>query len=268
MLRYVQGPQVTLEGPQGVITRYTQIVLVRDLDEVENYAIWQAIKLGQNDRGVLIGKTGCGKTTLAKFLVEDYIKPYSVTWNPKGSDNVFRWNQKHVSTLQELYDAADDDEHRIIYTPHPLVAEDEKTQEEFFYWIYENKNRRIYIDEATSICYSANKVPRFLLAILNRGRERGISSLTATQRPSGVPMNILSESENYYVFKTLLPQDKQRVELITGISVEDQNDLNDYEFYYFNVSRGLLPKKLRLNLQGSKNNARRGNERADSVSRR
>ena len=240
-----------------VITQYTSIAYVNELNDVENYAIWQAIKLGQNDRGVLIGKTGCGKTTLAKFLVEDHIKPYSVTWNPKGSENVFKWNQKHVSTLRELYDAADDDERRIVYTPHPLLAENEQNQEEFFYWIYENKNRRIYIDEATAICYSANKVPRFLLAILNRGRERGISSLTATQRPSGVPMNILSESENYYVFKTLLPQDKQRVELITGISVEDQNALNDFEFYYFNVSRGLLPKKLRLNLEGLKNGKRK-----------
>ena len=221
---------------------------------MENYAIWQAIKLGGNDRGVLIGKTGCGKTTLAKFLVEDHIKPFSVTWNPKGSDNVFAWKHKHVSTLSELYDAGEDEKYpRIIYTPHPLIAEDEKNQEEFFYWIYERKYTRVYIDEATAIAYSANKVPRFLLAILNRGRERGISTLTATQRPSGVPMNILSESENYYVFKTLLPQDKQRVELITGISVEDQNDLNDYEFYYFNVSRGLMPKKLRLNLEGLRN---------------
>lgn len=235
---------------------------------MENYAIWQAIKLGRNDRGVLIGKTGCGKTTLAKYLVEDYLKPYSVTWNPKGSDNVFKWNQKHVSTLSELYDAGENEKYpRIVYTPHPLLAEDEKNQEELFYWIYDRKYTRIYIDEATAVSYSANKVPRFLLAILNRGRERGISSLTATQRPSGVPMNILSESENYYVFKTLLPQDKQRVELITGISVEDQNDLNDYEFYYFNVSRGLMPKKLRLNLEGLRNNAT-STKRTNSLSAR
>ena len=249
MRKYVAGAQTSLVGKNGIVhTLYTPISLVETLSNVDNYGIWQAIKLGQNDRGVLIGKTGCGKTTLAKFLVEDYVKPYSVTWNPKGSQNVFNWHQKHVSTLNELYDAADDEERRIVYTPHPLVAENEETQNEFFYWIYENKNRRLYIDEATAITYSANKVPRFLLAVLNRGRERGISSLTATQRPSGVPMNILSESENYYVFKTLLPQDKQRVELITGISVEDQSSLNDYEFYYFNVSRGLLPRKLRLNL--------------------
>lgn len=220
---------------------------------MDNLAIWQAIKLGRNDRGVVIGKTGCGKTTLAKFLIEDYTKPYSVTWNPKGSDNVYEWKQRHVDTLSSLYDDSEDKRYRrLVYTPHPTVAEEFNNQNEFFYWIYERKNTRLYIDEATAIVYSANKVPRFLLAVLNRGRERGISTLTATQRPSGVPMNILSESEHYYVFKTNLPQDKKRIEEITGISVEDQEDLNDFEFYYFNVSRGLLPKRLKLNLNGVK----------------
>jgi energy-coupling factor transporter ATP-binding protein EcfA2 len=227
---------------------------------MHNLAIWNAIKLGRNDRGVLIGKTGCGKTTLAKFLIEDETKPYSVTWNPKGSDNVFKWNQTHVTTLRDLQDCEDN---RIVYTPSPIVAEDENDQYDFFYWIYERKYTRLYIDEATAIVYSANKPPRYLTAVLNRGRERGISSLTATQRPSGVPMNILSESEHYYVFKTLLPQDKQRIQFITGISVEDQESLDDYQFYYFNVSRGLFPTKLKLNL-GEISNARRN----DTISRR
>jgi len=206
--------------------------------------------MGRADRAVIIGKTGCGKTTLAQFLVEDDAKPYSVTWNPKGSDAVYRWDQKHVTSLRELYDASDDDEARLIYTPHPTVAEEFDNQEEFFYWIYERKFTRLYIDEATAVHYSVGKIPRFLLAIINRGRERGISTATATQRPSGVPMNLLSESEHYYVFKTLLHQDRQRVEQITGISVEDQANLDDHEFFYFNVSRGLLPRKLKLNLNG------------------
>lgn len=224
---------------------------------MENNAIWQTIKLGQNDRGVLIGKTGCGKTTLARFLIEDDSKRWSVTWNPKGSDAVNGWKHKHVTSLSGLYDAADDEERRIVYTPSPFLAEDENDQKELFYWIYENRNRRFYIDEATSIAYKGYSIPRFLLALLNRGRERGISTLTATQRPSGVPMNILSESEHYYIFKTLLPQDRQRVELITGLTVEDQAALDDYEFYYFHVSRGLLPRKLKLNLSGVKDYASR-----------
>lgn len=237
---------------------------------IDNCAIWRTIKPGRDDRAVLIGKTGCGKTTLAKYFVEDPDKQYSVTWNPKGSDSVLRWRQTHVTTLGELYDAADEEERRIVYTPTPFLAEDESNQAEFFYWVYENKYRRLYLDEATAIVYGGVKVPRGLLALINRGRERGISTMTATQRPSGVPMNILSESEHYYVFQTLLPQDRQRVEAITGISIEDQAGLNEHEFYYFNLSRGLLPRKLRLNLEGVNQNGKRQRSAlaADSVSAR
>src|SRR5215471_6179803 len=126
---------------------------------MDNFAIWQCVKLGRNNRGTLIGKTGCGKTTLAKFLIEDNQKPYSVTWNPKGSDAVLSWKQKHVYTLGELYECEDN---RIIYTPNPFDAESETNQENLFYWIYERKYTRFYIDEATSICYPMNKSPRHL----------------------------------------------------------------------------------------------------------
>jgi hypothetical protein len=224
--------------------------------------VWRAIKMQRDDRAVMIGKTGCGKTTLARFLIEDDEKPFSVTWNPKGSEGIFKWKHKHVSSLVKLYDAADREERRIVYTPHPYLAENAANQEELFYWIYENLNRRFYIDEATSIKFGGVKIPEGLTALINRGRERGVSTMVATQRPSRIPMNVLSESEHYYVFRLLLPQDRQRVEDITGITVEDQARLRNHEFFYFHEDRGLLqdddglPRKLKLNLSEVENGRR------------
>jgi hypothetical protein len=229
---------------------------MRGAAEELNLQIWRQIKMGRDDRAVLIGKTGCGKTTLARFLIEDSSKPFSVVWNPKGSDSVLKWRHKHVTSLRKLYEAADKETRRIVYTPDAYLAEDEANQSEFGYWVYEKLNRRVYLDEATSIVYGGVKVPRWLNALINRGRERGVSTMVATQRPSGVPSNILSESEHWYIFQTLLPQDRQKVEAITGISVEDQMGLSDHEFFYFNLSKGLLPRKLKLNLNGVRTHGR------------
>jgi hypothetical protein len=223
---------------------------------------WARIKVGKNNRAVLIGKTGCGKTTLARFLIEDDEKPFSITWNPKGSDGIFEWDHRHVNSLRKLYEAADKEERRIVYTPHPYLAEDWKNQEELFYYVYENKNRRFYIDEATSIKFGGVKIPEGLTALINRGREPGLSTMVATQRPSRIPMNILSESEHYYIFRLRLPQDRERVEDITGISVEDQAKLGKYEFFYCSEEDGVLlneegePWKIKLNLNEVKSHAR------------
>ena len=128
--------------------------------------------------------------------------------------------------------------------------------------IYENKNRRFYIDEATSIKFGGVKIPEGLTALINRGREPGLSTMVATQRPSRIPMNILSESEHYYIFRLRLPQDRERVEDITGISVEDQARLRKYEFFYCSEEDGVLldnegsPRKLKLNLSEVSNGRR------------
>lgn len=214
---------------------------------------WEQIKLRKNDRGVLVGATGSGKTFLAQYLVNDEAKPYSVVYDAKISDSIGRWKgQRFISDFDELIEC---DEPRLIFRPNYVEAVDALSQDRFFEWVYLRQHTRLFVDEAYAVTGGANPSFHFQ-ACLTRGRERGISTLVATQRPYRIPLVTLSEAEHYYVFRLQMLKDRQRVEELTGISAEAQTELEEFEFYYFNVFSGAYtgsrdkqapPKKLKVN---------------------
>jgi hypothetical protein len=87
-----------------------------------------------------------------------------------------------------------------------------------------------------------------LQACLSRGRERGISTVIATQRPKRIPILLLSESEHYYIFRLNMAEDCARVYEITGIDPLAIRGLRNYEFYYYNSLTGEYSNKLTLDL--------------------
>lgn len=206
---------------------------------------FERIRPGVNDRAIVIGKTGCGKTTLARYLIEDQNKPYSVVYDAKISDAIGKWNdtQTIITELSQLPYA---EEKRIIYRPPLFEERNSQAQDAFFEWVYFRKNTRLYIDEAYAVLGGTN--PSFhLQACLTRGREKGISTIISTQRPKRIPFIFMSEAEHYYIFKVRMQEDMQRVYELTGLDPVIQASLNDYEFFYFNDRHGLYNQKLKLN---------------------
>jgi GTPase SAR1 family protein len=205
---------------------------------------WRQLKIRPNDRAILIGATGCGKTTLARYLIEDQWKPYSVVYDAKG---MISWPNHLLYTSFDSLQEVGEEEKRILFRPDVYEALNPKSQDVFFQWVYEQRNIRLYVDEAYALLGGSN--PSFhLQACLSRGRERGISTIIATQRPKRIPLITMSEAEHFYIFRLNLLEDRIRTEELTGIDTLEQTELREYEFYYYNALSGLRSNKLKLKI--------------------
>jgi hypothetical protein len=202
------------------------------------------MSLGATDRGICVGMTGCGKTTLAQYLCDPF--PRVICYDAKGS---LSWNgYARYTKLRSLVSAANGNrDGRFIYAPIAGELRDEAFHEAFFRFCYERKRTLVYVDEVYSVAYR-DDLPSSYHAILTRGRERGVGLLSSTQRPNKIPAVIMSESENWYTFRLSMPQDKKKVEETIGLSVEQIAGLPKREFFYSRADRGehFGPFKLAL----------------------
>lgn len=182
---------------------------------------------GANQRAVFVGKTGCGKTTLAQRILRYY--PHVVVLDIKGEMTPGSWPGFSIyQEFDKLIKAGRDDQKRI-YQPNIYEQTDEQ-YENFCKWVYLRKNTCLYVDEVFGLCEHSQSIPFHYKGILTRGRQRGIACLQATQSPMNVPHSILSQSELYYVFFCKMPQDRDKIFKITGIPVDNQKQLQDFEF--------------------------------------
>lgn len=193
-----------------------------------------------DQRAVFVGKTGCGKTTLAERVCGQFDNV--VVLDSKGE---LTWKGYIIcKSLAEVFRAGNEKIGKIIWQPNPH-EQNEDTYNIYFKWIYDRRHTISYVDEVFAICKNSQNIPFWFRAILTRGRSRGIGSFNATQAPVFVPHFILSQSEHYYVFRTKLRGDRDKIEQITGIPYHMQNDLLNHEFYYAN-DNDYFPKKIKL----------------------
>lgn len=211
---------------------------------------WDEIKLGIEEHGFIAGATGTGKSELAQYLINDPDKPYSVVYDPKHSRTIGKWrNQTLVYNWEELTSHHHADTRRIVYRPSLEESESRAMQEAFFKWVYYQGRVRVYVDECSALL-GESTANFYLKGCLTRGRELGVSTLCATQRPVSIPLITMSEASRFYIFRLNLEEDRKRVAKITGISEDEQLTLKQYEFFYYDVIKGRSHQKLKLDLSG------------------
>lgn len=168
-------------------------------------------------RAILAGKTGCGKTTLAKqFLLHYMVKgiPSIIAIDPKGT---FTLPGTVVTTPEELGDYANE-EQLIIYRPNinNTAEQDLDAYNRICKYVLLRGNTVWYCDESFALAPDGIRYPEYLRPLYTRGREFNVTAIGATQRPARIPREMYTEATNFYLFMLKALSDRQRMAEMMG----------------------------------------------------
>lgn len=173
----------------------------------------QGVKIKASERVLIAGKTGSGKTWLARRLLARI--PRLVVIDPKST--LADWNLKEPSDRDwNKFDRGEYGRYRI---QSPVTSDLESWYDDLFGYLYECGELTIYIDEAYAVTPPGQKPGKWLSACYTRGREKGIGVWSSTQRPAWIPLFMLSEADWFLVFRLSLEQDRKRIAALAGDSV-------------------------------------------------
>lgn len=190
------------------------------------------INIRRSDRMFVVGTTGSGKSYLLRKLAAPL--PYVVVVDPKHQ---WDWEDTRpagsrglvTSKLEEVMDWEEPEP--VVYRPGYVEAREGIP--EFFLWVFLRGNTLVVIDEVMSLLSSPSVLPRDFGIVIQQGRSRNIGLWMATQRPSRIPIPVLSESEHHCIFRLRHPNDLRRMAEYTDPIVE-QRPARGHQFWYYN----------------------------------
>ena len=188
------------------------------------------IRIATDERIFFCGRTGSGKTTLAKFICKGVQR--LVVLDSKGT--LHDWNLEPDSA--ETREAMRQGENiRIRF--HQPVDEPEVYWEKVFRFVFEVQDLVVYIDELYMIVEPGRQAPDAMRACYQQGREFGIGMWASTQRPSWVPGFTMSEDDHWFMFRLMKLKDRQTMAEYMTDQVAEETIKDKHGFWYMNVDQ-------------------------------
>lgn len=179
-----------------------------------------------DERVAFVGKTSSGKTFAAEALANPL--PRMVVLDPKGmlrnQWGLTDWDGNQAKLLAKGKPCR-------IRVPAPFDGD----WEPYLKASYFAGGVTVYIDEVYGVVPPGRNPSEYLTALYTRGRELGIGVWAATQRPSKIPLFVLSEAEWSFVFRLLLLKDRQRMQETIG-RIPEVPAKDDHGFWLYHSS--------------------------------
>jgi hypothetical protein len=181
---------------------------------------------GIDERAVILGRTGSGKTQLGAYILARAPfdkQPYVIVDFKRDKllnsiDRIREMGMNEIPTKPGVY---------II---HPLPGQDEDL-EKWLWDVWSQENIGLFFDEGTLVPDKAA-----FSAVLRQGRSKNIPVITLSQRPVDLPRSVYTESEHIAVMSLQDERDKKTVSYFTPDGMLDKR-LKKFHSYWYNIGQ-------------------------------
>lgn len=162
------------------------------------------IRIRRSERACFFGRTGSGKTTLARSLLRSTNAPH-VVLDPKH-----RYVDADTPIVREFDKRLDAQIIRV-----PVDQSELETWDEQVWRIWKAGDRIIYADELTLLLYGPRTLIPEAARAIRTGRERRVAFWSGSQRPSDIPSVVFTEAEHFFLFRLQFENDRYKVASFT-----------------------------------------------------